>query len=97
MNFFEHQDRARKQSRWLIFIFILAVVAIVAAIDVVLLLVMGVTGYDSAESPLTAGEMVVANIPLLAGGAVASVAVIGLPRALWPEFAVFATNPWAEE
>lgn len=78
MNFFEHQERARKQSRRLIFIFILAVVAIVAAIDLMLLLVMGVTGYDSAESPLSAGEMIVANIPLLAGGAVVSVAVIGL-------------------
>jgi Zn-dependent protease with chaperone function len=78
VNFFEQQDRARKQSRWLIFIFILAVVAIVAAIDLILLLVMGVTGYDPTEQPMAVGEMVAANIPLLAGGAIASVAVIGL-------------------
>lgn len=78
MNFFEHQDRARKQTRWLVVMFVLAVVAIVVAINVVLLLVIGVTGHDSVEAPLSIGEMVVTNLPLLAGGAVASVAVIGL-------------------
>jgi len=78
VNFFEHQEQARKQTRWLIFVFILAVVAIVVAIDVILLLVLGVTSYDPAEAPLAVGEMVKANIPLLAGGAVACVAVIGI-------------------
>jgi Zn-dependent protease with chaperone function len=78
MNFFEHQDRARKQTRWLIFVFILAVVVIVAAINLILLLVMGVTSYDPTEAPLPAGEIVRANIPLLVGGAIACVAVIGL-------------------
>ena len=33
MNFFEHQESARKQSRWLILVFILAVAAIVVAIN----------------------------------------------------------------
>ena len=78
MNFFEQQDRALKQSRWLIFVFILAVVVIVAAINLILLLVLGVTSYDSTETQLSAGEMVTANIPLLTGGAIACVAVIGL-------------------
>jgi Zn-dependent protease with chaperone function len=78
MNFFEHQERARKQSRWLIFVFILAVVVIVAAINLILLLVMGVTSYDPTETPMSAGEIVSANIHLLAGGAIACVAVIGL-------------------
>jgi Zn-dependent protease with chaperone function len=78
MNFFEHQDRARKQTRWLIFVFILAVVVIVAAINLILLLVMGVTSYDPSQAPLPASEIVKANIPLLAGGAIACVAVIGL-------------------
>lgn len=78
MNFFEHQDRARKQSRWLIFIFILAVLGIVVAIDLLLLLVMGVTGYQTGEAPLNPTEMVAANLPLLSGGAIACVAVIGL-------------------
>ena len=78
MNFFEHQDRARKQTRWLIIAFILAVVAIVVAIDVILLVVMGVTSFDSTETPLSLKELVVVNVPLLTGGSLASVAVIGL-------------------
>jgi Zn-dependent protease with chaperone function len=78
VNFFEHQDRARKQSRWLIFVFIVAVLAIVAAINLVLLLVIGVTGYEVGEQPLSPVELVKANAHLLVGGAVACVAVIGL-------------------
>ena len=78
MNFFEHQDRARKQSRRLIFVFMLAVLAIVAAINLILLLVMGVTGYEVGEQTLSPVELVKANAHLLAGGAIACVAVIGL-------------------
>jgi Zn-dependent protease with chaperone function len=78
MNFFEHQDRARRQSRWLIIVFVLAVLAIVAAINLILLVVVGVSNYDSVETPLTAGELVMANVPLLTGGAIACVSIIGL-------------------
>lgn len=41
MNFFEHQARARKQSRRLVWVFLLAVVAIVAAIDLVVAIALG--------------------------------------------------------
>ena len=78
MNFFEHQDRARKQSRWLMVVFVLAVLAIVASINLILLLVMGVTGYQTGEQPLAPLEMMTTNLPLLAGGAIASISVIGL-------------------
>jgi Zn-dependent protease with chaperone function len=78
MNFFEHQERARKQSRWLVFVFVLAVLAIVAAIDLILLLVIGVTSAGSSEEPLAAREIVTSNIPLLTGGAIACVSLIGL-------------------
>src|SRR5262245_2340292 len=37
MNFFEHQDRARRQTRRMLFLFALAVLAIVAVTDAVLL------------------------------------------------------------
>ncbi|NNK51696.1 MAG: M48 family metallopeptidase [Xanthomonadales bacterium] len=77
MNFFEHQDRARKQTRWLVVAFVLAVLAIVAAIDVILLLALGLTSYEAGEA-LSATQVIAANAPLLAGGAVASAAVIGL-------------------
>jgi Zn-dependent protease with chaperone function len=78
VNFFEHQDRARKQTRWLIFVFILAVLAIIATINLMLLVVMGVTGYETGEQPLSPTELVTANAELLLGGAIACVAVIGL-------------------
>ena len=42
MNFFEHQDRARRQSRWLVFVFLLSVLAVVVAIEFILLLALGV-------------------------------------------------------
>ncbi len=78
MNFFEHQDRARKQTRWLIAAFVLAVLAIVAAIDLILLVAVGVTGYEPGEVPLTIADTFSANLHLLIGGAIAAIAVIGL-------------------
>jgi Zn-dependent protease with chaperone function len=42
MNFFAHQEQARKQTRRMLFLFALAVVAIVCAIDGVVLLALGV-------------------------------------------------------
>ena len=47
MNFFEQQDRARKQSRWLIIVFIVAVLAIVVAIDLLILLAAGVSSIET--------------------------------------------------
>lgn len=42
MNFFEHQERARRQTRRMLWLFALAVVAIVIVIDFVVLLAIGV-------------------------------------------------------
>lgn len=47
MNFFEHQDRARKQTKLLVFAFMLAVFAIVIAMNLVMLGVFG--RFTSAE------------------------------------------------
>jgi len=78
MNFFEHQDRARKQTRWLVLAFALAVGAIVVAIDLILLVVLGVTGSEPGQAPISLKETVTSNLDLLAGGAVACLLVIGL-------------------
>jgi len=78
LNFFEHQDRARRQSRRLIAAFILAVLAIVVAIDAILLLVVGFTSGDPSAAPMPLSGMLNANLPLLAGGAVITTGVIGL-------------------
>ena len=49
MNFFEHQDKARKQSRWIIIAFTGVALLIVLAIDLIVLAFMQVQG------PLSAG------------------------------------------
>lgn len=47
MNFFEHQDRARKQTTKLIVLFSLAVIAIMAAVN---LLILGLVTYGDTEA-----------------------------------------------
>ena len=76
MNFFEHQETARKQSRWLILIFILAVAAIVVAINIVILVALGFISFDAETASVPFREVVRGNLPLLGGAAVASIAFI---------------------
>ncbi len=79
MNFFEYQDKARRSTRWLVLIFILAVIAIVAVIDLALLLVFGFSNVELQSDGSWFGAMQVQeNIPLLTGGAIATTSVIGL-------------------
>lgn len=49
MNFFEHQDAARRQSRRLIVLFVLAVIGIVVSVDVGLLFALGFAGRSPSE------------------------------------------------
>lgn len=49
MNFFEHQERARKQSRWIIFAFIGVALLIVLAVNLVVLVLV------AAQVPLSTG------------------------------------------
>jgi len=63
MNFFEHQDKARKQTRLLVIAFLLAVLAIVIAMDLVALAVFGrfgspELGWFSPEFWLANGNVV---------------------------------------
>ncbi len=53
MNFFEHQDRARRQSRRLVVLFGLAVLAIIVAVNAVVLATLGMpqyAGYPPADN-----------------------------------------------
>jgi Zn-dependent protease with chaperone function len=77
VNFFERQDHARRQTRRLVILFILAVVAIVVAVDLALLVGFGLSGAPEGAAPLSA-ETLVANVPLLIGGSVATASVVGL-------------------
>jgi Zn-dependent protease with chaperone function len=78
MNFFEHQAKARRQSRRLVFLFILAVLAIMVSVDLVLLLAFGFTDADQTLTSLVSMEGLAANADLLVGGAAGTLAVIGL-------------------
>lgn len=49
MNFFAHQDQARRQTRRLLWLFALAIVAIVAAIDGVLIVALGIDNASNAN------------------------------------------------
>ena len=77
MNFFEHQDHARRQTRWLVVLFILAVIAIIVAVDFAILLAFGLSNMEQG-TPLLSARAVTSNLPLLAGGAAATGAVIVL-------------------
>ncbi|KAA9129582.1 M48 family metalloprotease [Marinihelvus fidelis] len=76
MNFFEHQDRSRRHTRWLVFLFILAVLAIIAAVDLALMLAFGFTSLEQGVSPFSA-QGLRQNAPLLGATSMATGAVIG--------------------
>ena len=77
MNFFEHQDRSRRQTRWLLLLFAVAVVAVIAVVDVALLVTLGLLS-PPEEAPLLSLAGMKANGDLLLGGALATGALIGL-------------------
>ena len=74
MNFFEHQQAAKSRTRWLVLLFALAVIVIIALVDLVLLIAFGEYpesvadgGYFSANAGgLVAGAVATALLILLA-------------------------------
>lgn len=77
MNFFEYQDQARRQSRWLVFLFVLAVVIIIIVIDIAILLAFGVMDAER-QTALISLDSLKANLPTLLVGALVTAAVIAL-------------------
>ena len=78
MNFFEHQDRARRQTRFLVFLFALAVLAIILAVNAVVLTTLGMpnaVGFPQGTNVLTANVGPIAWTSLITG------ATIGLASA----------------
>jgi Zn-dependent protease with chaperone function len=78
MNFFQQQAQAKSRTRWLVFLFALAVIAVVIAIDFILLLAWGMSGQSEQVVSPFSSVGIKQNLPLLTGGAIACVAVIGL-------------------
>ena len=60
MNFFEHQERARSNSRRMLVLFALAVLAVVAAINVVVLLVLGLAAEPDKDPQVSPAAAAVA-------------------------------------
>ena len=77
MNFFEYQEQARRQSRWLVFLFILAVIIIVIVIDLAMLVAFGVMNTEQQQS-LFSTQSLQANGPALLGGALVTAGVIAV-------------------
>ncbi len=77
MNFFEYQEQARRQSRWLVFLFILAVVIIIVVIDVAILVALGLMNTEEQQFAFNI-QTLNANIPTLLGGAAVTAAVIAI-------------------
>src|SRR6056297_1981581 len=79
MNFFEHQDRARKQTRVLVVAFMLAVLAIVMAMNLVMLGVFG--RFQSAEQGWFSPGFWLANGQVVLWTSLATVLVVVLASA----------------
>jgi Zn-dependent protease with chaperone function len=77
VNFFEHQEQARRQSRWLVFLFILAVITIIVVIDVAVLVAYGVMDAEQQQG-LFSIQSFKANLPTLLGGALVTTCVIAI-------------------
>jgi len=77
LNFFEYQDQARRQTRWLVVLFVLAVLTIIVVIDLALLVGFGVSGRGPQQAVFNT-ETLRANLPALTVGALVTAAVITL-------------------
>ncbi|AVP99013.1 peptidase M48 Ste24p [Ahniella affigens] len=63
MNFFEQQELARKQSRRMVWLFMLAAFAVIVAIDVVLVLILAATSLKSQPEAMFSFSATLANHP----------------------------------
>jgi len=77
VNFFEYQEQARRQSRWLVFLFILAVITIIVVIDLAILVAFGVMDIEQQQNLLSV-QTLKANLPTLLGGALVTALVIAI-------------------
>jgi Zn-dependent protease with chaperone function len=84
MNFFEHQDKARKQSRWIIFAFVGTALLIVLAVDLIVLVIAGVQGSSIGGASQTGAvnllspELWKDNASTLFGSSAVTGGIIGL-------------------
>ncbi len=78
MNFFEHQDRAQRRTRWLLFLFGLAVLAIVLVMNAIVLVLFGQAGPVAAGEPWLTRDFLSRNVGVVVWTTVLTVGLIGL-------------------
>jgi Zn-dependent protease with chaperone function len=78
MNFFQSQDNARRQTRYLILLFILAVIAIVAAVNLVIAALIINMGNGAGTATLPDFNWIMNNLGLVAGISLATIGFISL-------------------
>jgi len=78
MNFFQSQDNARRQTRYLILMFILAVIAIVAAVNLVIAALIINTGNGAGAAALPDFNWIMNNLGLVTGVSLATIGFISL-------------------
>lgn len=78
MNFFESQRQARAQTRRMLWLFALAVVAIVAAIDFSLVLILFAGEPRGDDATVSIGQIISGHTGALIGGALITVGLIGV-------------------
>ncbi len=78
MNFFDRQAASRRLSRQLIFLFVLAVIAVVVAVNAVVLLLLAGSGRHRYDDELMAGSWLAVNSGAVFWTTLCVLAVIGL-------------------
>jgi len=78
MNFFQRQTETRRLSRWLVVLFLLAVVAVAVAVDAVVFTTLTAMQSDTAGPPLSVWEWMHAHPGVVILTTVSVIGVIGL-------------------
>jgi len=78
MNFFQSQDDARRKTRSLILMFMLAVIAIVAAVNMVITALIINVGDEAGAATLPDFNWIMNNLPLVASISLATIGFISL-------------------
>jgi Zn-dependent protease with chaperone function len=78
MNFFQSQDDARRKTRSLILMFILAVIAIVVAVNLVITALIINIGDESGVATLPDFNWIMNNLPLVSGISLSTIGFISL-------------------
>ncbi|NNF52124.1 MAG: M48 family metallopeptidase [Gammaproteobacteria bacterium] len=81
MDFFEHQDAARRNTRYLVSLFVLATIAIVVVVDIAAGIVFGAVGTDGSGAAAFSGAWFAQNAGLFTGVSIGTVSFIGLSSA----------------